>query len=61
MIETLFKELLKTFFVLFLLGCPMLGAFALMGGSTNPALIILLFLICYGIFWVFVFLTRCRL
>ncbi|MEK7508571.1 MAG: hypothetical protein AAB568_01810 [Patescibacteria group bacterium] len=60
MIETLLKELLKIFFIVFLLGCSMLGAFKLLGGLTKPAHIILLLLIGYGFFWILVFISRWR-
>lgn len=60
MIEKLLKELLKIFFIVFLLGCSMLGAFKLLGGLTKPAHIILLLLIVYGLFWILVFLSRWR-
>lgn len=60
MIEKLLKGLLKLFFIVFLLGYSMLGAFKLLGGPTKPAHIILIFLIGYGLFWIFVFISRWR-
>ena len=60
MITQLLKEFLKIFFIIFLLGCSMLGAFKLLGGLTKPAHIILLLLIGYALFWIFVFLSRWR-